>query len=372
VSTAEEIRYDFHRDVWCLLGLVFDAVDMQTAIEIIERSANMGKKCTFATPNLNFVISALDDQPFRNTVANGQLSLLDGMPLLWVARLLATGISTKVSGSNLFERLWHRDLPEKKRLRVFLFGGESGVAEQACERITNTSTGLNCVGFFNPGFGTIDEISKVDILDAINNSNADFAVVALGARKGQLWIDKNRLMIDVPVLSHLGAVLNFAAGNVKRAPVWMQQTGLEWVWRIVQEPALWKRYFFDGLAFARLLSTRVLPYFVWQKVNSQKLKGQLPVIYSVRSESYTTVFSIQGSCLHSTIHSLRKAFSTELGRSNNIRLDLSGVPVVDGAFLGLCVLLQKYTREGGGELSVSGVNPVIERIIRWNCVEYLL
>jgi len=364
--------YDLERDVWCLLGLIFDAVDMQAAMATIDRHANHKTHGTISTPNLNFLIAALRDQQFRDTVTDSQLSLLDGMPLLWVARLLETGITTKVSGSNLFEQLSGRQLTLDKRLRVFFLGGEEGVACEACNRITITSKGLTCVGFCNPGFGSIAEISSTEILDAINNSKADFLVVALGARKGQMWISKNRLSINVPVVSHLGAVVNFAAGTIKRAPAWMQRSGFEWTWRIIQEPLLWKRYFFDGLGFARLLVTRAIPYAVWRKYSSRRLQNQSSVCFSVRTELNITIIAIEGNCLHSTIGPLRSAFSKELTRSRRIRLDLSKVPLVDGAFLGLCILLRKHLLANNGEFELCGINYDIERIIRWNCAEYLL
>ena len=363
---------DFDRDTWCLLGLPYDAVSMQAACEIISEAALTRRPCFFSTPNLNFSISALDDPAFRNTVIDSELSLIDGMPLLWMARLLGTGLSEKVSGSDLFDQLWHRSPSGKTRIKVFFFGGEAGVAEIASQKINATESGLTCVGFLNPGFASIEDISRPEIIDQINAAKADFLVVALGARKGQLWIDRNRQQLQVPVISHLGAVVNFVAGNVNRAPVWMQKSGLEWVWRILQEPVLWKRYFFDGLGFTRLFLTRVLPYAVWRKANAVRLANVQPVVCRVDKEQEQTVIAIEGSCLQRTIAPLRVVFRDASSESRSIRLDLAQVAVVDGAFLGLCLLLLKQVTAAGGKLTISGLNSDLVRIFRWNCVEYLL
>jgi N-acetylglucosaminyldiphosphoundecaprenol N-acetyl-beta-D-mannosaminyltransferase len=363
---------DFDRDTWCLLGLPYDAVSMQAACEIISEAALTRHNCFFSTPNLNFSISALDDLAFRNTVINSELSLIDGMPLLWMARLLGTGLAEKVSGSDLFDQLCHRSPPGKTMIKVFLFGGEAGVAEIASEKINATESGITCAGFLNPGFGSIEDISRPEIINEINAAKADFLVVALGARKGQLWIDRNRQRLQVPVVSHLGAVVNFVAGNVKRAPVWMQTSGLEWVWRILQEPLLWKRYFLDGMGFTWLFFTRVLPYAVFRKLQAVRLAEVKPVVCRVNEGKEQTVIAIKGSCLHRTIAPLRMVFREASSGSRSIKLDLSEVAVVDGAFLGLCLMLLKQVTVAGGELTISGLNPSLVRIFRWNCVDYLL
>ena len=162
---------EFDRNTWCLLGLPYDAVNMQAACEIISEAALTRRNCFFSTPNLNFSISALDDPAFRNTVIDSELSLIDGMPLLWMARLLGTGLSEKVSGSDLFDQLWHRSPPGKTGIKVFFFGGEAGVAEIACQKNNATDSGLTCVGFLNPGFGSIEDISRSEIIDQIMEAN---------------------------------------------------------------------------------------------------------------------------------------------------------------------------------------------------------
>ncbi|MCD8512378.1 MAG: WecB/TagA/CpsF family glycosyltransferase, partial [Nitrincola sp.] len=104
----------------------------------------------------------------------------------------------------------------------------------------------------DPGRGDVASMSTPEIIEKINLSQADFLVVSLGAKKGQAWILHNLDKIQVPVVSHLGAVVNFVAGTVKRAPKVWQKLGLEWLWRIVEEPYLWKRYASDGFAALKM------------------------------------------------------------------------------------------------------------------------
>ena len=262
---------DFDRQVVCIAGLPFDAVDMAGAVARVRDAAACRERCFLSTPNLNFLIGCLSDAAFRDSVIHSDLSVADGMPLVWMARLLGIPIPERVAGSGIFEALWH-EKPDGKPLSVFFFGGPDGVAEQACGVLNTGPSGLGCAGYECPGFGSIEQMSGEETIARINTSGADFLVVALGARKGQAWIEHNLDKIAAPLISHLGAVVNFVAGTVSRAPRWMQHTGLEWLWRIKEEPALWKRYWLDGKALILLLLTRVLPYALWRRMHGKSGK----------------------------------------------------------------------------------------------------
>src|SRR5262249_30715203 len=160
-----------------------------------------------------------------------------------------------------------------RRLKVFLFGGGEGLAAVAGRSLNAARTGLSCVGTMNPGFGTIEDMSRGDIIGALNASDADFLVVSLGARKGQLWLHRNHSRVTIPVRAHLGAVINFQAGTLERAPPKLRAWGLEWLWRIKEEPHLWRRYARDGLVLVRLVFTRVLPVAIlnqWYRLKSER------------------------------------------------------------------------------------------------------
>src|SRR5207244_10946213 len=101
-------------------------------------------------------------------------------------------------------------------------------------------------GVLDPGFGSVEEMSRDHIIDKVNAGAADFLAVSLGAKKGQLWLHRNHQRLTIPVRAHLGVTVNFQAGTVKRAPLRLRAWGLEWLWRIKEEPHLWRRYAHDG------------------------------------------------------------------------------------------------------------------------------
>jgi len=362
----------FERNTWCLLGVPIDVIGYRQAIDRVWSSVETGQRCFFSTPNLNFIITASSDRAFLESVICSDLVLLDGMPPVWIARLLGIPGIEKISGSNLFETLWQEPPAGGRKIRVFLFGGEDGIAATACERINRLARGIECVGHYYPGFDTVEAMSSKQIMERMNATDADFVVVALGAKKGQAWIMANLDKLRAPVVSHLGAVVNFAAGNIARAPGWMQTLGLEWVWRICQEPTLWKRYFFDGLRLVELLVFKVMPYVLWRRLHSRRLKGTYPVEYSIAEDEQSATIYLHGDCLQGTISPLRTLFEREASKCRPLTLDLAGVDLIDGAFLGLCLSLYILALEHDFDLRFINPGPAQRRIFKWNSAEYLL
>lgn len=257
---------DFSRPVHCILGLPFDDITLQGAVAKVQYAVQTRSPLFISTPNLNFLIASQTDAEFRQSVINSDLSLADGMPIIWIAKLLGIPIKERVAGSTLFEALRSAPVaPGNGPLKVFFFGGPEGVAQAAARRLnadqasTPAKAAMQCVGFESPGFGSIADMSTPELIARINAAHADFLVVALGASKGQAWIEFNRAHLNVPVVSHLGAVVNFVAGTVKRAPRWAQRFGFEWAWRIKEEPTLWRRYWTDGQDLLKLMTVQILP-----------------------------------------------------------------------------------------------------------------
>ena len=239
---------NFQRKVHCIMGLPFDAITLEQAVQQIREAAFNRTPCFFSTPNLNFLIASQSNEAFRQSVIKSDLSLADGMPIVWMAKLMGIPITERVAGSDVFDALRKS---QGRKVKVYFFGGPPGVADQAMAVINAENGGLECVGYETPGFGSIAAMSSPETINKINASGAEFLVVALGAVKGQAWIENNLDVLNVPVVSHLGAVVNFVAGNINRAPRWMQRIGLEWLWRIVEEPSLWIRYVSDIKALIR-------------------------------------------------------------------------------------------------------------------------
>lgn len=363
---------DFERNIWCLLGLTFDAVDMRQTLDSVRSSVSERKPLFLTTPNLNFLIACQRDSDFRNSVIDSDLSIADGMPLIWIARLLRLPLPERVPGSGMIEQLRQKKSDGGRPIGVYFFGGDEGIAERACRVIARENGGLSCAGHQFPGFCQVGEMSDPETIAAINQANPDFILVALGAKKGQQWIERNRNNLDAPVISHLGAVVNFVAGNVRRAPAWVQSIGFEWVWRILEEPQLWKRYLFDGLGFLKILVTAALPYACWKMFHRNLYVEGVPVTVKQDESNGTLLLEISGDCLHHNLEPLRVAFRDCANRQKSISLDLRAVEIADGAFIGLCMLLWNHQRIQGESFSITGLGTNLKRIFRWNRAEFII
>lgn len=355
------------RDVFCVLGLPFDRVNLSESASIITSAIANKQQCFLTTPNVNFLIAAQSNVDFFQSVIESDLIVADGMPIIWVSKLLGIPLPERVAGSDLFDKLSHQQ-NQTEKMSVFFFGGEEGIAELAGQKLNESSEAMSCCGTYGPGFVSVDEMSTPDIIERINQANPDFLLIALGAGKGQAWIQKNREQLNAFAMGHLGAVINFVAGHVVRAPVFWQRTGLEWLWRIKQEPTLWKRYFFDGLAFIKLLTFNVLPLALYDRYLKRSADFTVPL--SVKDESAEKrVVKLSGSIHHAVIEPVKHCFDEVLqGDKKNISLDCSALVHIDSAFIGTLLLFQGYLNEQGRELFLQNVSKRIVRIIKMNNV----
>jgi N-acetylglucosaminyldiphosphoundecaprenol N-acetyl-beta-D-mannosaminyltransferase len=358
---------DFHREVYCLLGLPFDAVDVAQAVARVRADALAGRRCFISTPNLNFLVAARTDAAFRDSVLHSDLSLADGMPVVWAARLLKVPIRERVAGAGLYERL--RDHAEPPALSVYFFGGPDGVAEQACRRVNETAQGLRCVGFDSPGFVPLEQMTSDATIARINATGAQFVSVSLGAKKGQAWIERVRHRLHAPVVCHLGAVVNFAAGAVKRAPPRVQAFGLEWLWRIKEEPELWRRYGADGLAFMRLIATRLLPGLWHARRWAPRPGAPADARLSIDRSAGGATLRLQGAWHHAALGPLREALKSAVHAGLPLHVHLAGVSYVDSAFLGLLLLARGAF---GDRLALTGASPRLRTLFHCHGAEDLL
>jgi N-acetylglucosaminyldiphosphoundecaprenol N-acetyl-beta-D-mannosaminyltransferase len=365
-----DIEKDFSRHVWCLLGLPFDAIDLnQGAAEILSAVKNK-RPCFLSTPNLNFLCAAQSDPAFRESVINSDLSIADGFPIVVVAKLLGIPITERVSGSDLIDHLYRHSTDNP--VKVFFFGGAPGVGELACKAINHHSAGLQAVGHYAPGFGPVEDMGTPDIIANINQHHADFIIVALGAKKGQAWIESNKDKINAPIISHLGAVINFFAGTVARAPALAQRFDLEWLWRIYQEPSLWRRYYNDGLTFMKLFVCNVMPYWFWLAFRRSNISEQPFSVLHIQKSNKINQLIFSGNCTSHNYQELTSAFKKAAAAKCNTVIDLTKVNVIDSAFLGLCLVLYKHLKASGCTLLLSNPNNDVNRILRWQKVDSLI
>lgn len=358
-------RDDFDRNVWCLLGLPVDIADIDYAVSAIDRSARDGTRLSFVTPNVNWLVRAARDEQTRREILNADLSLVDGAPLVMMAKLLGVPVSSRVAGSDLFEALRRRPGFASRKLSVFFFGGRDGAAEAAANVINRESGGVEAVGYLNPGHGDVESMSTDAIIGEINDSAPDFVLVALGAAKGQAWIERNRERLTAPVTAHLGAVVDFTAGGVARAPRWMQRAGLEWLWRIKEEPSLWRRYLSDGRALAQLALTRLAP----QMLGAPKKTGAGPDA-AVQISASEIEIVLSGDLVHGGLRPVREAFRAAAAAGRPVCLDLKKAGAFDRAFLGLVLMLEKHLWRNEAGIRLKGLTSQQIKAFQVNNMNY--
>jgi len=356
------------RRLVCLAGLPIDMIDMAGALSRIRHAVSQRERLFLSTPNLNFLIAAQKDAAFRESVLRSDLSVADGMSLVIMGRIMGANLPERVTGSDLFEQLaLAKDHPP---IKVFFFGGPPGAGEKAATRLNRDFSGVQCVGFHEPGYGDVESMSHPDVINQINGSGADFVVVALGAKKGQAWILHNQQKLQAPVLSHLGAVINFMAGTVKRSPRWLQRMGLEWVWRIVQEPVLWKRYRDDGLAFISLLIRNALPGVIVDRMTRSNTPKPASILRDTSTTSYREL-SLAGAWDEAGAELIRTTLANL--QSSTVRLDLSEVSSIDTHALGLFTGLHgRLLASGGQGVQLHNAPKGVLRQIKTSGAGYLL
>ena len=365
-ATSRLADDDFERTVWCLAGIPADISTIDQAVAAIDLAIHERRRLSFVTPNVNWLARAVKDPDVRQELINADLSLIDGAPLAAIARRLEVPIEARVAGSDLFEALRRRPAYLGKKLRVFFFGGRDGAAEAASNAVNNENGGIESAGWLNPGFGSVEDMSRPEIIASINDAEPDFVVVALGAGKGQRWIEANQSALNAPVIAHLGAVVDFTAGGIARAPKIVRRFGLEWAWRIKEEPSLWRRYAQDALALGGIFWSRILP----QRHISAASEGADSPRAIIETSQKVTKIKMIGSFSHTNLRELRSVFRQAASENGDVILDFTNVGSFDRAFLGLVLMLEKHVVKRGAKLYRVGANGGHLKVLKANDMRY--
>ncbi len=228
------------------------------AVAAIEQMVTSRRPHYLVTANVDFVVQGQSDPELRRILAEAHLVLCDGAPLVWVSRLLGNRLPERVAGADLVPVLLR--VAAKKGYRVFFLGATPDAAEQAVLRLRLEHPSLVMAGHYSPPFSSLEEMDNVEIKRRIREARPDLLFVAFGCPKAEKWIARNFRDLDVPVTVGVGATIDLLAGRVKRAPDWMQRAGMEWMFRLGQEPRrLWRRYVRDIWVFGwRILAQWLL------------------------------------------------------------------------------------------------------------------
>lgn len=252
-STREHPRVD-------ILGVGVSAITVADAVGSVERWIRARTPNYVCITGVHGVIESRTNAELRRIHNQAGLVTPDGMPLVWMARLLGFSRTRRVYGPDLMRAV--SALPAERGIRHFYYGGGPGIAEKLEESLRRANPGLSVVGTLTPPFGPVSASEDAEAVRRINAARPDIVWVGLSTPKQEYWMAAHVGRIDAPVLIGVGAAFDFLAGTKRQAPRWMQRSGLEWLFRLLSEPRrLWRRYFkivpaFLVLALGQLWGSR--------------------------------------------------------------------------------------------------------------------
>ena len=229
-----------------------DNVTEAEAIEYIEKCVRERKIGHVITPNVDQIVRIEKDQYFKEICDNAELLLVDGHPLMWIAKWYGTPIKEKICGSDLVPHLC--EVASKKGYRVFLLGAAEGVAAKAARNLEKDYPGIIIAGTYSPPIGFEKDEAEINkIIRILLDSKADLLFVGMGVPKQDKFIYENMQKYKVPMSFSIGATIDFIAGEQTRAPRWMTDHGIEWIYRLFSDPKrMFKRYIIDDMKIFRL------------------------------------------------------------------------------------------------------------------------
>ena len=378
------------RKLLIIAGVPIDDMTMPEVLDQISEYIRAGTPHQIATVNADFVLKAWEDPELRQILNQADLLTADGMPLVWGARLLGVHLQGRVAGADLVPALAERGAREG--WRFYMLGGREGVAALATEKLTSRYPGFNVVGMYAPPFGPVVEMGP-DINERIRAARPDILLVAFGNPKQEKWISMNAADLGVPVMIGVGGSLDFAAGEIPRAPLWMQNTGLEWVFRLIQEPRrMWKRYVLDLVHFTRFFfiqwwrnlfhhGRQLLPDVKPKQPAAPPRPAAQPDRIDKPQDTFQVIYlkgrltSAERAEVQTQVEKILQVLAEQNGIHRlfqGVRLNLSEVTFIDSAGFGMLVNLTKQARARSMDLRLFGLHPDIQTTLRMIHLEKFL
>ncbi|WP_292038014.1 WecB/TagA/CpsF family glycosyltransferase [Massilia sp. UBA6681] len=238
-----------------LMGCQVDNLTMEETLGKVEGFIQSGLPHQHVVVNVDKLVKASRDPELRRIINDCALVNVDGMPVVWASRLLGKPLKERVAGVDLFEALMRR--AGEKGWRVFLLGACEEVVSKVAETYTRKYPRLVLAGYRN-GYWKGEEEERA-VAEQIRLSNADLLFVAISSPKKEQFLGKYQAHMRIPFAMGVGGTFDVAIGKVKRAPLWMQKSGLEWFYRFLQEPRrMFRRYFIEDMAFIGLFCKEAL------------------------------------------------------------------------------------------------------------------
>jgi N-acetylglucosaminyldiphosphoundecaprenol N-acetyl-beta-D-mannosaminyltransferase len=346
-----------------VLGLPLANVTAGEAVEQIEELILSGGTHQVVTANLDFWLNSLNDVHLHRIIAGCSLVLPDGMPLVWISRLLGHPLKERVSGVDLVPQL--AELSARKGYGIYLLGGRPGVAEQASKVLQEAYPGVNIVGHHAPPLADLERMDHGDTLERIRAAKPEILLVAFGNPKQEKWIRMHAKRLGVPVSIGIGGSMDILIGNVQRAPKWMQRSGLEWLGRCIQEPGrLLPRYArnFSGLALR-------LPLALMANLLQRPRRG--PSAVNRTSDTGMVHLHIQGNLEAETTNAIYRTVTNCIAGSQLLVLHLQDLEYANPQGLGALLDARRRMLATGLSLTMTGVPAKIKLLFAAWCLEPL-
>jgi N-acetylglucosaminyldiphosphoundecaprenol N-acetyl-beta-D-mannosaminyltransferase len=229
-----------------LMGCSIDNLTMEETLQTVEGFIHTGKPHQHVVVNVDKLVKASRDPELRRIINECALVNVDGMPVVWASRLLGRPLKERVAGCDLFEALMRR--AGEKGWRVFLLGAREEVVSKVASTYRHKYPDLVLAGYRN-GYWK-GEAEEADVVEQIRAARPDLLFVAISSPKKEQFLGRWQAEMKVPFAMGVGGTFDVAIGHVKRAPLWMQKSGLEWFYRFLQEPRrMFRRYFIEDMAF---------------------------------------------------------------------------------------------------------------------------
>lgn len=240
-----------------VLDVQISSLSMKGTVELIESWIEKNVSKYVCICNTHSLVTSSEDKTFKHALNNAGLRTADGMPLVWIKKIQGFRNQERVDGPNLMKELCQ--VSSLKGYKIGLYGSTNEKLEKLEKKLTSEFPGINIVIKLSPPFRPIDEHEDLQDINLINQSDADIVFVSLGCPKQELWMSRNSSSIHAICLG-VGAAFDFINGDFKRPHIIFQKLGLEWFFRLMNDPKrLFKRYLYNNNVFVyKYLKSRLV------------------------------------------------------------------------------------------------------------------
>jgi len=342
-----------------LFGLPFHDVTMAETLGWIDELITSKRAAYLVTANLDFAAQASGDVELQRILVEAELVLCDGTPLVWASRLVGKPLRERVAGSDLVPRLAAH--AEQRGYKIFLLGGEPAVLEQAAANLSKKHPLLPRVECYSPPFASLLDLDHSKILEHLEAARPDILLVAFGCPKQEKWISMHYRALRIPCCIGVGATVDFLAGKVSRAPAWMAKLGLEWVFRLSQEPKRLVGRYWKDICFLVTQS--------WKEFRVARATSALPPPVSIDPGPAPGLELIRWNgavCAADLAKFLRPTMTKPFV------IDLSGVSSVDSRGLGMMVRIIRESWTSGTSGCFLAPSLAVQKVIEVTQLDRIL